>query len=344
MVADRDDNFSKKAQIEMRKRHRAEVAGDQGLEGTGSVDAFLGTYTSEDNASFVQLQEEEMIQRKEDDVWGQKREMLLQREREKKMLLLENGSHQPTLAIKGSKPLLAIEGSGKEVEVYREQLLQAALSSQEKVIDKNNTRISADVIKRLNAKPQVVDATGKRKKLSLLVQKNRLLGDTRGRGVDLDDFFDAPKDEAAAESEPTVGGFKFITTPQIVPGGGGAVEESPLVSWGTVQGTPVILERGKQFTMPDVPERDKVAQKLADSKSKKLNTPVVRSGKSSTRGKTPLASPVFSPAGQKLLEARLKQQQQNPMRFKSPSITPGREKKTSLSRSSVPFQSPARRK
>jgi len=42
------------------------------------------------------------------------------------------------------------------------------------------------------------------------------------------------------EIEPTVGGYGFVSTPTPAPG----VEESPMMTWGEIEGTPFLLDAG----------------------------------------------------------------------------------------------------
>ncbi len=341
LLADKADDFARKHHIEARKRAREEHAEEkeqEGARGLESVDAFLNTWTSEDNFSFVVLQEEELAQRRANDAWGKRAAEWKAREAEKKLLLLENGPNKgQVLSLGEGEKLLAITNGDESKEVYGKQLARAAVDWKQRVIDMDNTRLTRETQAMLSAPPKVIDPEKKRKKLSLLVQKNRFLeGASLGgrQTIDLDDFYDVPKEESQVVDVPTVQGFGFVATPVIVPGQAGG--ESPLVSWGRVEGTPVVLDhgRGRQFRIPDVPERDKVAQRLAEQKLKR--TPVAASPLLTRTGKTPLTSPVFSPAGQKLLdEQRLRKQ--SPVVFKTPALPTGAP---SLAR---PFPSPARK-
>lgn len=333
--ADRRDNFSEKRLIQERKQQRVEQAQQAPDASLASVDAFLSNYTSEDNASFVDLQTKELQERQEADVWGKRRAELQDRDRQKKMLLLE-GPGKPMGLLTGAAPTLALEASEQQKKLYDNQRALALMASGDKVIDPCNTRLSAEAIRKLHTVAPPVDPTGQRKKLSAIVHRNRLLEGGKGSSFDLDDLFDRPTSEDSLTAEPTVNGCTFVATPLIVPGQ--TVGASPVVSWGEVEGTPVVLHRGREFSMPAEPTRDRVGQRLADQRLKRgpSNTnpsPSIRSGGTKN---TPLASPVFSPAGQKLLDARRKSKGTTPLIFKSPSVAPGAKTPTA-------YQSPAHR-
>ena len=126
LLADKAEDFARKHQIEARKRRRQESAEEEeAAAGLESVDAFLNTWTSEDNASFVGLQEEELVQRRAADAWGKRAAAWRAEEAKKKLLLLENGPRRAqTLAIEGEPKVLAIEARPKAV--YDLQLARAA--------------------------------------------------------------------------------------------------------------------------------------------------------------------------------------------------------------------------
>ncbi|XP_046386530.1 splicing factor ESS-2 homolog isoform X2 [Ischnura elegans] len=74
-----------------------------------------------------------------------------------------------------------------------------------------------------------------------------------------------------ASDEPTVNGYGFMATPSPAPG----VNESPLMTWGEIEGTPFRLDGGDtprllhatpgpSFKIPEPPKREKLALKLAE--------------------------------------------------------------------------------
>merc|ERR1711991_377976 len=114
-------------------------------------DAYLGTYTSEDNASFVVLQQEELAKKKELDVWGKRQAKLQEIEASKKALLLEdNKDKEKVLAIEyGNQQLLGIVPIDKSKELYEKQLVVAGVLANERVIEPVNTRFNAADVKRV---------------------------------------------------------------------------------------------------------------------------------------------------------------------------------------------------
>ncbi|XP_060551335.1 splicing factor ESS-2 homolog [Ruditapes philippinarum] len=119
---------------------------------------------------------------------------------------------------------------------------------------------------------------------------------------------------------PKVNGYGFVATPSPAPG----VDESPLMTWGEIEGTPFQLDPSETplvpsdapaFKIPDVPKRDQLAIELAEKSSrqhrdKKKNALMLASR---------LASPIqghnrksslerissLSPAAQRLLGSRI---------------------------------------
>ncbi|KAM9990086.1 hypothetical protein ACTFIY_006115 [Dictyostelium cf. discoideum] len=142
------------------------------------------------------------------------------------------------------------------------------------------------------------------------------------------------EEEGKSSMEIENSAFGYLSTPQIIPGrgiddssggGGGGGGESPLMTWGRVDGTPLLLGsrpistpldiklRGSgapSFKIPETPKREQLANKLFEkvtvSKTKSQQSPIVnRNKRNSSGGMTPTRSlESLSPAAQRLLQAK----------------------------------------
>ncbi len=101
--------------------------------------------------------------------------------------------------------------------------------------------------------------------LEAVRQAARMQSNNRSQGhVDVDGK------EIRAPPAPAINGFTFMKTPSPAPG----VGESPLMTWGEIEGTPFRLDgsdtplpsslTGPAFHLQDVPERDRIGMKLAE--------------------------------------------------------------------------------
>jgi len=94
--------------------------------------------------------------------------------------------------------------------------------------------------------------------------------------VDLDDLFGTPSShrgghsQTAVDESPMVGGYRFVATPSPAPG----VDMSPFTTWGSIRGTPVLLDPsstpGPVFKLPETPRREKVALELTEKTGQKM--------------------------------------------------------------------------
>jgi len=137
---------------------------------------------------------------------------------------------------------------------------------------------------------------------------------------------DAQGQEVRGPQPGGVNGFSFMKTPSPAPG----VGDSPLMTWGEIEGTPFRLDgsdtplpssalAGPAFHLQDVPERDRIGLKLAEKvgqgyrdrrhRSRTAASPYVAHGTPLGGGHTPatvrqrMAS--MSPAARRLASSRL---------------------------------------
>lgn len=124
--------------------------------------------------------------------------------------------------------------------------------------------------------------------------------------------------ETEVSMTPRVRGYGFVATPSPAPG----VDESPLMTWGEVEGTPFQLDPNETpiapssapaFKIPDIPSRDKIALELAEKASKQHRDKKENALKLASRLASPLTGSrssqdrinSLSPAAQKLFGQRL---------------------------------------
>ena len=110
------------------------------------------------------------------------------------------------------------------------------------------------------------------------------------------------KSSPKAQDSPKVGGFGFLSTPSPGPG----VDESPFITWGSVEGTPLRLDNespsttpGPSFRLSELSTRDKIALGLAErsNSKKKQKTPNPLLNRNSTplrSSATPISTPQSS--------------------------------------------------
>ncbi|CAF1013078.1 unnamed protein product [Adineta ricciae] len=134
--------------------------------------------------------------------------------------------------------------------------------------------------------------------------------------------FDINGQEIKDSQSPKVGGYGFVVTPSPMPGAHG--DESPMMTWGQIEGTPFCLDAGSetprtltsgpQFKIIETPLREQLAMELveknaAQHRQKKLEAmkTINRnfSSSSNTKQTKELLVSNMSPAAQRLLTNRL---------------------------------------
>uniref|UniRef100_A0A1B6KB47 Uncharacterized protein n=1 Tax=Graphocephala atropunctata TaxID=36148 RepID=A0A1B6KB47_9HEMI len=271
-----------------------------------SLDQYLGCHTSEDNQSFQEIIKESEIQHKHKHSWLYEAE--------------EN------YAIKDQSlvvPSIEEQASGKErpfnldswnyrsknyimyvpdgVGLTDNEIIQQAHNKQE--INHINTRL---------AKCPFDETQNKETIQGLAINQSRILEGKIGVDGKEVTFGDTPK----------VNGFSFVKTPSPAPG----VNESPLMTWGNIDGTPFRLDggdtplrssSGPSFKIPEPPKREKLALALAEKAGERHRD---RKKKALLAAQRQLASPSpsrtsgcsldrlhsMSPAAQRLASTKLK--------------------------------------
>ncbi|XP_031638293.1 splicing factor ESS-2 homolog [Contarinia nasturtii] len=225
-----------------------------------TLDSFLATHTSEDNCSF-----EELIETAD-------------KKLRQKFAVLFEAEQQTAMAIALSLDLPKIEDQFKEiigpkridtwkytnknsimyvpdgVELSKAEQLERVDKKQE--IEYNNTRFNANPFNDQQNKDTITDLAK--------AQSNNLNGRV---GID--------GNAVTALSERNVRGFSFVATPSPQPG----VAESPLMTWGELEGTPFRLDgsdtpvrpsSGPSFRIAETSRRETIAHSLAEKAGERM--------------------------------------------------------------------------
>ena len=213
---------------------------------------YLNSHTSEDNASFQELMVEAEKRHKLKFAWLYKNEeaaKTLTQEENKKSLPIE-GEEKPkeldTWNYRNKNYIMYIPDG---VELTTEEKIEMAKQKQEVV--HTNTRLTANPFNEQQNKETICE-----------LAKSQSKANDGKIGVD--------GKEVIKNATPRVNGFSIIATPSPRPG----ECESPLMTWGQIEGTPFRLDggdtpllrtnQGPSFKMAEPPKREKIAFQLAE--------------------------------------------------------------------------------
>ncbi|XP_045169617.2 splicing factor ESS-2 homolog [Mercenaria mercenaria] len=270
------------------------------------LDSFLSKNTSEDNDSFSQILEESDKKHKEKHAWLFENETNRKSEEEDRLALpdietqaaiTDGKAGVDTWKYKTRNHVMYIP-DGEDLST--QELLELKKKKPRKIVHENtrfhlspwNTQKSKEVIKQAASE-------------KALLHSGRIGHDGK---------------ELEVGMTPKVNGYGFVATPSPAPG----VDESPLMTWGEIEGTPFQLDPKETplvpsdapaFKIPDVPKRDQLAFELAEKSSKQHRDKKKNALKLASR----LASPTpgfsrksslerissLSPAAQRLLGSRI---------------------------------------
>lgn len=264
-----------------------------------SLDQFMRRYTSEDNESFNRIMEK--VNKKRRERYGH----LLAGEQEEE----EEATTTPEMATKrdritdgygtSGQPVSTLEGwkyrarnllmyPGKDEAPLTEEEVAERAKGLTKEINKSNTRLT-NGLSDSNSKPP-----HKEEDASLSILYTLVPGATpgmmppfamreaeRAKKYDLEDLRRTPPQqqqllggyvESGKRSE---NGFSFVQTPSPAPG----VDESPFITWGEIEGTPLRLDEeggdggsadGPRYSIPNLPSRDEKAHSLSRDAARKM--------------------------------------------------------------------------
>ncbi|GAB4859353.1 hypothetical protein Ancab_010816 [Ancistrocladus abbreviatus] len=295
-----DENLRKGGESE----GEGEGGGGDGIDVVLSLDEFFRRYTSEDNDSFSKIMEKVNRKRKE------RHGYLLEGEKEEEVRGIEDvkrdritdgygTSGQPTSTMEGwkyrAKNLLMYHPTDRGEAPLTEEERAERLKGLTKEISKSNTRFRG---KLLDSRPKdddtvevlyapVAGATP----MPLSVQDRDKL-----KKYDLEDLRKTPNQFYVESGKRAENGYSFVRTPSPMPG----VDESPFITWGEIEGTPLRLQPedtpldiggsvdGPHFKIPCPPSRDLKAHSLSREAARKSRE------RSKMYQKPPLPSPLRS--------------------------------------------------
>jgi len=263
-----------------------------------TLDKFLANHTSEDNESFIEIQEENEKKHRIKNAWMYKDEKLCL-EMKAQQMSLPSIEQQAELPIKQLdvdtwtyQNINSVFHNPEALELTEEEKIEMA--KKQKVIKHDNTRLSKLPWKTEKQMEQLKKEADKQEALAA------------GKvGID--------GKEIVRPETPSVNGFKLMS---MAPSPALGVEDSPLMTWGQVEGTPFRLEGcetpllqgggGPGFTMKEVSQRDRLAKELADNNSKYYRdrkSKAIAQVKSSIKAGKGLSG--MSPAAQRLASGKL---------------------------------------
>ncbi|KAK1328546.1 hypothetical protein QTO34_012119 [Cnephaeus nilssonii] len=232
-----------------------EAGEEEEKEPLPSLDVFLSRYTSEDNASFQEIMEVAKEKSRARHAWLYQAEEEFEK-RQKDNLALPSAEHQ------------AIESSQAGVETWKYKAKNSLMYYPEGVPDEEqlfkkprqvvhkNTRFLRDPFSQALSRSQLQQAAA----LNAQHKQGKVGPDGK---------------ELIPQESPRVGGFGFVATPSPAPG----VNESPLMTWGEVENTPVRVEGsetpyvdrtpGPAFKILEPGRRERLGLKMANEAAAK---------------------------------------------------------------------------
>lgn len=273
-----------------------------------SLDKFLVKNTSEDNASFEQIMDTAAQKHREKYKWLYEKE-LEQKERREETLALpapENGDQfkneeRPSMIETWNYTNKnALMYYPDDVELSVTEKIEGKFTKRQQ-IQHENSRFKRDPFPNDSCDNKLAAAAEAASRLAAKQGKVGVDGQIQGAG-----------------ETPRVNGYGFVATPSPAPG----VDASPLMTWGSIEGTPFQLDGGDTpitaapgptFKMPEPKKRDQLGLALADKVNRKhrqkrrdaLARATALIGRSPKHMNTVDRLEQMSPAAQRLASQRL---------------------------------------
>ncbi|XP_015677582.1 splicing factor ESS-2 homolog [Protobothrops mucrosquamatus] len=284
-----DSSVLNKPKFTTKSLDEGEAEEEENKDALPCLDKFLAKHTSEDNASFEQIMEVAKEKEKMKHSWlYEAEEEFAQR-------------HQEQLALPSMEEQQAL-GSGKAgVETWEYKAKNSLMyyppgvPEEEDVFKKprevahRNTRFLKDPFSQAVSKTQLQQAAA----LNAQYKQGKVGPDGK---------------ELIPQESPKVNGYGFVATPSPAPG----VNDSPLMTWGEIEGTPLRLESsdmdrtpGPAFKILEPGRRERLGLKMANeaaAKNRAKKQEALRRVTENLASLTPKGlSPAMSPALQRLV-------------------------------------------
>lgn len=269
---------------------------------TTGLDAYLSTHTSEDNASFEEMMVETEKRLKLKFAWlyeAEENSKLALTNESSNKLAIENGNKKPNQLDSWSyrnKNYIMYVPDG--VELTPDEKIDLAKKKQ--IVVHENTRLRTNPFNEQQNKETINE-----------LAKSQSKANDGKIGVD--------GKEIVRNPTPRVNGFSFVATPSPRPG----ECESPLMTWGQIEGTPFRLDggdtpllrsnQGPSFRMAEPPKREQLALQLAEKAGERHRD---RKNKALEAARKSLATPsprstidrlsTMSPAARRLATQKLR--------------------------------------
>ncbi|KAF8019019.1 hypothetical protein BT93_H3790 [Corymbia citriodora subsp. variegata] len=295
--------------------------GDSGVDASLSLDEFFRRYTSEDNESFSKILEKVNKKRKERVGYlleGEKEDVQAIEDVKRDRITDGYGtSDQPVSTLEGwkytPKNLLMYHPADRGEAPLTEEEMAVRLKGLTKEVSYGNTRFHGKIMDSRPKEDGTVEVLYTPIAGASPMPRSARDGDMVKK-YDLDDLRKTPNPFYVESGKRAENGYSFVRTPSPMPG----VDESPFITWGEIEGTPLRLEPedtpidiggsgdGPHFRIPSAPARDVKAHLLSREAARKLRD------RSKMFQKPPLPSPVrggsaspsmrtLSPAAQKFV-------------------------------------------
>ncbi|ONI18206.1 hypothetical protein PRUPE_3G202200 [Prunus persica] len=285
-IKTRDPVQIRDAQLKIIERRGKKVesnGADDGVEASLSLDQFFRRYTSEDNQSFSNIMEKVNRKRKERYEYlteGEKEDVKSIEDAKRDRITDGYGtSDQPPFTLEGckftAKNLLMYHPADRGEAPLTTEERAVRMKCLEKEISRANTRLHG---KMLDSRPK---EDGMAEVLYTTVAgATPVIMDRDGdkfKKYDLDDLRKTPNPFYVESGKKAENGYSFVRTPSPAPG----VDESPFITWGEIEGTPLRLDledtpidvgggEGPHYRIPCPPVRDEKAHSLSREAARKL--------------------------------------------------------------------------